>query len=45
MAKLTEICIGASSQTFANTGALVTCVKNFPESRGIVLGLLKGLLV
>ncbi|MCD9645555.1 hypothetical protein HAX54_034553 [Datura stramonium] len=36
------ICIGASSQTFANTGALVTCVKNFPESRGIVLGLLKG---
>lgn len=36
------ICIGANSQTFANTGALVTCVKNFPESRGIVLGLLKG---
>ncbi|KAK4725096.1 hypothetical protein R3W88_027875 [Solanum pinnatisectum] len=36
------ICIGASSQTFANTGVLVTCVKNFPESRGIVLGLLKG---
>lgn len=36
------ICIGANSQTFANTGALVTCVKNFPESRGSVLGLLKG---
>ncbi|XP_074291566.1 protein NUCLEAR FUSION DEFECTIVE 4-like [Silene latifolia] len=36
------ICIGANSQSFANTGALVTCVKNFPESRGIVLGLLKG---
>ncbi|KAJ8491036.1 hypothetical protein OPV22_012757 [Ensete ventricosum] len=36
------ICVGANSQTFANTGALVTCVKNFPESRGIVLGLLKG---
>ncbi|KAE9465340.1 hypothetical protein C3L33_02749, partial [Rhododendron williamsianum] len=36
------ICIGANSQTFANTGALVTCVKNFPESRGVVLGLLKG---
>lgn len=34
--------IGANSQTFANTGVLVTCVKNFPESRGIVLGLLKG---
>ncbi|KAG6507363.1 uncharacterized protein LOC121981001 [Zingiber officinale] len=36
------ICVGANSGTFANTGALVTCVKNFPESRGIVLGLLKG---
>ncbi|KAL6953942.1 hypothetical protein U1Q18_043363 [Sarracenia purpurea var. burkii] len=36
------ICVGANSQTFANTGALVTCVKNFPESRGVVLGLLKG---
>lgn len=38
----TYICIGANSQSFANTGALVTCVKNFPESRGVVLGLLKG---
>ncbi|KAJ1701166.1 hypothetical protein LUZ63_000945 [Rhynchospora breviuscula] len=38
------ICIGANSQAFANTGALVTCVKNFPESRGTVLGLLKGFL-
>ncbi|XP_059428621.1 uncharacterized protein LOC132162404 [Corylus avellana] len=36
------IFIGANSQTFANTGALVTCVKNFPESRGSVIGLLKG---
>ncbi|KAE8690039.1 hypothetical protein F3Y22_tig00110929pilonHSYRG00025 [Hibiscus syriacus] len=35
------ICLGANSQAFANTGALVTCVKNFPESRGSVLGLLK----
>ncbi|KAL3825851.1 hypothetical protein ACJIZ3_021880 [Penstemon smallii] len=34
--------IGANSQTFSNTGALVTCVKNFPQSRGIVIGLLKG---
>lgn len=33
---------GANSQTFANTGSLVTCVKNFPESRGVVLGILKG---
>ncbi|KAF7148208.1 hypothetical protein RHSIM_Rhsim03G0114100 [Rhododendron simsii] len=38
------ICIGANSQTFANTGALVTCVQNFPESRGVVLGLLKGFI-
>lgn len=36
------ICLGANSQTYANTGALVTCVKNFPESRGVVLGILKG---
>ncbi|KAI3878056.1 hypothetical protein MKX03_014324 [Papaver bracteatum] len=36
------ICIGANSQNFANTGSLVPCVKNFPESRGIMLGLLKG---
>jgi hypothetical protein len=37
------ICAGANSQSFAGTGALVTCVKSFPGSgRGIVLGLLKG---
>ncbi|KAL2324056.1 hypothetical protein Fmac_023114 [Flemingia macrophylla] len=36
------ISIGANSQSFANTGSLVTCVKNFPESRGVVLGILKG---
>ncbi|XP_059659310.1 protein NUCLEAR FUSION DEFECTIVE 4-like [Cornus florida] len=36
------ICIGANSQNFANTGALVTSVRNFPESRGIMIGLLKG---
>ncbi|KAK1682050.1 hypothetical protein QYE76_042898 [Lolium multiflorum] len=36
------IFVGANSQSFANTGALVTCVKNFPESRGVVLGILKG---
>ncbi|KAF2307433.1 hypothetical protein GH714_028529 [Hevea brasiliensis] len=33
--------VGSNSQTFSNTGALVTCVKNFPESRGGVIGLLK----
>ncbi|KAL3518435.1 hypothetical protein ACH5RR_021024 [Cinchona calisaya] len=36
------ICVGANSQNFANTGALVTSVRNFPESRGSLIGLLKG---
>ncbi|KAI3908330.1 hypothetical protein MKX01_027352 [Papaver californicum] len=36
------IWIGSNSQNFANTSVLVTCVKNFPESRGTLLGLLKG---
>lgn len=36
------ICIGANSQNFANTGSVVPCVKNFPERRGMLLGLLKG---
>jgi hypothetical protein len=36
------IAVGANSQSFANTGALVTAVKNFPDDRGVVLGLLKG---
>jgi|UniRef100_A0A2N9IXB1 hypothetical protein len=38
------IAVGTNSQNFANTAALVTCVKNFPESRGVVLGLMKGLV-
>ncbi|OIT37350.1 PREDICTED: protein NUCLEAR FUSION DEFECTIVE 4-like [Nicotiana attenuata] len=36
------ICLGANSQNFANTGALVTSIRNFPESRGNMIGLLKG---
>ncbi|CAD6341599.1 unnamed protein product [Miscanthus lutarioriparius] len=36
------IFLGAISQTFASTGALVTSVKNFPNDRGIVLGMLLG---
>lgn len=36
------IAIGANSHTFINTGALVTCVKNFPSSRGVLMGLLQG---
>eukprot|EP01018_Ginkgo_biloba_P035052 Gb_41719 [translate_table: standard] len=35
-------CIGGSSMTFINTGVIVTCVKNFPRGRGLVIGLLKG---
>lgn len=38
------ICVGANSQNFANTGSLVTCVKNFPKSRGMMLGLMKGFI-
>ncbi|QCD94419.1 protein NUCLEAR FUSION DEFECTIVE 4-like [Vigna unguiculata] len=34
--------IGANSHCATNTGALVTSVKNFPSSRGVVLGLLTG---
>ncbi|KAL3530502.1 hypothetical protein ACH5RR_009824 [Cinchona calisaya] len=36
------ICIASNSQNFANTGVLVTAVRNFPENRGVLLGLLKG---
>ncbi|EER97841.1 hypothetical protein SORBI_3002G007700 [Sorghum bicolor] len=36
------IFLGAISQTFASTGSLVTSVKNFPNDRGIVLGMLLG---
>lgn len=36
------ICIGANTQNFANTAILVTGVRNFPENRGILFGLLKG---
>ncbi|KAG7992847.1 hypothetical protein I3843_02G148500 [Carya illinoinensis] len=36
------IFIGANSHTFTNTGALITGVKNFPESRGVVIGVNEG---
>jgi len=36
------ICLGANSQSFANAASLVPYVKNFPQSCGIVLGILKG---
>ncbi|KAB1227229.1 hypothetical protein CJ030_MR1G007862 [Morella rubra] len=38
------ILIGNNAPNFTNTIAIVTCVKNFPESRGVVLGLMKGLV-
>ncbi|CAN6247662.1 unnamed protein product [Urochloa humidicola] len=38
------IFVGANSQTFAHTGALVNSVRSFPGSRGAMLGLLKGFL-
>lgn len=34
--------IGTNSQSFANVGVLVTFVKNFPQGRGEVLGIIKG---
>jgi len=36
------VCVGANSQAFTGSGALVTCVRKFHEARGTVLGLLKG---
>ncbi|PWA94060.1 Major facilitator superfamily [Artemisia annua] len=36
------MCIAANAQNFENTGVLVTTIRNFPENRGVVLGLLKG---
>ncbi|XP_024517024.1 protein NUCLEAR FUSION DEFECTIVE 4-like [Selaginella moellendorffii] len=36
------IFLGTNSQSFTNTGVVVTCVKNFPNNRGFLIGLLKG---
>ncbi|XP_038895745.1 uncharacterized protein LOC120083909 [Benincasa hispida] len=36
------IYISANAQNFANTAVMVTSVRNFPDQRGIILGLLKG---
>ncbi|KAG6583520.1 Protein NUCLEAR FUSION DEFECTIVE 4, partial [Cucurbita argyrosperma subsp. sororia] len=38
------IAMGGNSQILANSVVLVTCVRNFPERRGVILGLLKGFL-
>ncbi|KAH9304988.1 hypothetical protein KI387_009392 [Taxus chinensis] len=34
--------VGTNGETYFNTIALVSCVKNFPKSRGPVVGILKG---
>lgn len=36
--------LASNSQTFSNTAIVVTCVKIFPDSRGTVVGLMKGCL-
>lgn len=38
------MCLATNSASYPNTAALVTCVRNFPESRGSVIGLLKGFI-
>ncbi|KAI6671498.1 hypothetical protein NL676_006383 [Syzygium grande] len=36
------LCMGGNSTTWMNTAVLVTCMRNFPKSRGPVSGILKG---
>ncbi|KAG6551713.1 hypothetical protein Mapa_006802 [Marchantia paleacea] len=36
--------LSANGQTYFNTATVVTCVQNFPRSRGIIIGLMKGFL-
>ncbi|MBA0577147.1 hypothetical protein Golob_024402 [Gossypium lobatum] len=36
------IFVGNNGETYFNTAALVSCVQNFPKSRGPVVGILKG---
>ncbi|RRT45500.1 hypothetical protein B296_00031513 [Ensete ventricosum] len=36
------IFVGNNGETYYNTAALVSCVQNFPKSRGPVVGILKG---
>jgi hypothetical protein len=38
------IFVGNNSATYFNTASLVTCVQNFPASRGPMVGILKGFL-
>lgn len=34
--------MGTNGETYFNTGSLVTCIHNFPEHRGPIVGILKG---
>ncbi|CAM6072868.1 unnamed protein product [Sphagnum tenellum] len=36
------MCVATNSATFFTTAVVVTCVKNFPNNRGMVIGLMKG---
>lgn len=36
------IFVGTNGETYFNTGALVSCVQNFPKNRGPIVGILKG---
>ncbi|KAL5216868.1 hypothetical protein ABZP36_008269 [Zizania latifolia] len=36
------IFVGTNGETYFNTASLVTCIKNFPKSRGPTVGILKG---
>lgn len=36
------IFVGTNGETYYNTAALVSCVQNFPRSRGPIVGILKG---
>lgn len=36
------IFVGTNGETYYNTAALVSCVLNFPDSRGPIVGILKG---
>ncbi|RLM75201.1 protein NUCLEAR FUSION DEFECTIVE 4-like [Panicum miliaceum] len=36
------IFVGTNGETYFNTTALVTCIQNFPKSRGPIVGIMKG---
>ena len=38
------IFVGGNSMTWFNTAVLVTCMRNFPKSRGTIVGFLKGFI-